>query len=108
MHVALIMSEGGVVDAAGLRLRSDSSDGQDELTTLDATLQRLLRSERPHVYETVERQLVTTAFQYCERNQVQTARRLGVSRNIVRAQLKRFGLLGAELPDLLDGDETEA
>jgi len=95
IHVALIMSEGGVVDAAALRLRSASADSQNDLSALDMTLQRLLRSDRQDVYETVERQLVTTAFRYCERNQVQTARRLGVSRNIVRAQLKRFGLLSA-------------
>jgi sigma-54-specific transcriptional regulator len=97
IHVALIMSEGGVVDAGALRLRNASSDSQDDLSALDATLQRLLRSDRQDVYETVERQLVTSAFRFCERNQVQTARRLGVSRNIVRAQLKRFGLLGAEI-----------
>jgi sigma-54 dependent transcriptional regulator len=108
IHVALIMSDGGAVDVADLRLRNAFADRQDELSALDATLERLLRSDRQDVYETVERQLVTTAFRYCERNQVQTARRLGVSRNIVRAQLKRFGLLGAEMPDLLDADETES
>jgi len=34
-----------------------------------------------------------TAFEHCDRNQVRTAKRLGLSRNIVRAQLKRHGLL---------------
>jgi sigma-54-specific transcriptional regulator len=113
IHVALIMSDSGVIDAVGLRLRGafSASPGagaaagdQDELSALDATLLRLLRSQRQDVYETVERQLVTTAFKYCDRNQVQTARRLGIS----RAQLKRFGLLGAEAPDLVDADETES
>jgi sigma-54-specific transcriptional regulator len=105
IHVALIMSESGVIDAPGLRLRGTYSGtaggAQDELSALDAALQRLLQSERQDVYETVERQLVTGAFRFCDRNQVQTARRLGISRNIVRAQLKRFGLLG-------DADEAES
>jgi sigma-54 dependent transcriptional regulator len=36
---------------------------------------------------------LVTAFEHCDRNQVRTAKRLGLSRNIVRAQLKRHGLL---------------
>jgi sigma-54 dependent transcriptional regulator len=117
MQVALIMSTGGVIDAADLRLRgamtaaSDSAvplGEADELTALEQALQRLLRSDRQDLYETVERRLITTAFKYSYRNQVQTARRLGVSRNIVRAQLKRFGLLGAETADLNDAEEPES
>jgi sigma-54-specific transcriptional regulator len=117
MQVALIMSNGGVIDAADLRLRGSVTavtdgagpvDAADDLTALEQALQRLLRSDRQDLYETVERRLITTAFKYSYRNQVQTARRLGVSRNIVRAQLKRFGLLGAETPDLSDAEESES
>lgn len=118
IQVALILSDGGVVDTAALRLPANlvsaaqpaaspasgaPASEQDVMTALDETLRRLLQSGRQDVYEAVERQLVTTAFKYCYRNQVQTARRLGISRNIVRAQLKRFSLLGAETPDPADG-----
>jgi DNA-binding NtrC family response regulator len=37
---------------------------------------------------------VLTAFGHCGSNQVRTAKQLGISRNILRTQLKRFGLLG--------------
>jgi sigma-54-specific transcriptional regulator len=47
---------------------------------------------------------VTTAFTHCAGNQVHTAKRLGVTRNIVRAQLKRFGLLGRESSEAIDED----
>jgi sigma-54-specific transcriptional regulator len=36
-----------------------------------------------------------TAYEFCHRNQVQTARLLGISRNIVRAKLMQCG----ELPN---------
>jgi sigma-54-specific transcriptional regulator len=54
---------------------------------------RLLQSDLVGVYETVERLLLITAFEHCERTQVRAAKRLGVSRNMMRAQLKRAGLL---------------
>ena len=76
-------------------MRSAGKGGQDELSALGRNLRRLLGTGRQGVYHDIERLLVTTAFEHCAGNQVQTARRLGVSRNIVRAQLKRFGLLAA-------------
>jgi sigma-54-specific transcriptional regulator len=38
--------------------------------------------------------IIRTAYRYCKNNQVQTARLLGLSRNILRSQLKYFGLIG--------------
>jgi sigma-54-specific transcriptional regulator len=38
---------------------------------------------------------VKTAFVFSHGNQVQTAKLLGISRNVLRAQLKHFGLLGS-------------
>jgi DNA-binding protein Fis len=56
----------------------------------------------------VERLLLKTAFEHCAGNQVRTAKRLGVSRNIVRAQLKRFGLMGRECPAEIEEDAALA
>jgi hypothetical protein len=39
-----------------------------------------------------------TAFEYCEGNQMQTARLLGISRNIVRDRLLRYGGLNVKGP----------
>jgi sigma-54 dependent transcriptional regulator len=109
IHVGLIMSSGGNLDAPDLRLSRadglpetppfearviDSPDASvAELDMLGKGLRRLLDSERDGVYQEVERLLLTTAFKHCAGNQVRTAKRLGVSRNVVRAQLKRFGLI---------------
>jgi sigma-54-specific transcriptional regulator len=94
MHCALIVCRNGVLDSSDLQVSAAPAMGQGVLDTLCESLRRLLRSDRDAVYESVERLLLTTAFEYCEGNQVRTARRLGLSRNVVRAQLKRFGLLG--------------
>jgi len=106
VHVGLIMSSGGMLDVSDLRLAPGPGCGgllvgvthghDDPAVGLGRELRRLLTTERGDVYQVVERLLVETAFEHCAGNQVRTAKRLGVSRNIVRAQLKRFGLLGAE------------
>jgi sigma-54-specific transcriptional regulator len=109
VHFGVIMCRNGVLDVSDLRLpetapRPEStqegplalSGNEDDIEGLVRGLRRLLRSEQEDLYQSVERLLVTTAFEHCEGNQVRTAKRLGVSRNIVRAQLKRHGLLDAE------------
>ena len=103
IHYGLIMSVSGVLEADDLRLpapehgvASDNEDGAVERDAFDAVsegLRRLLQSDREAIHQTVERLLLVTAFEHCDRNQVRTAKRLGLSRNIVRAQLKRHGLL---------------
>jgi sigma-54-specific transcriptional regulator len=106
IHYGLIMSVSGVLEADDLRLpqaapehgsqSNDDDDGAVEDDAFDAVgegLRRLLRSDREAIHQTVERLLLVTAFEHCDRNQVRTAKRLGLSRNIVRAQLKRHGLL---------------
>jgi sigma-54-specific transcriptional regulator len=105
VHVGLIMSGTGLIDVGDLRLAATdaaaaaavrpAAAGREGATTeLTRELHRLLNTDRGDVYEVVERLLIETAFEHCAGNQVRTARRLGVSRNVVRAQLKRFGLLG--------------
>jgi sigma-54-specific transcriptional regulator len=45
------------------------------------------------LYETIEGYVMRTAYEYCHRNQLETARLLGISRNIVRARLLQCGEL---------------
>jgi sigma-54 dependent transcriptional regulator len=106
IQVGLIMSSGGHIDVDDLRLSPldagdatglEVAEGSDPgAAALTRELLRLLNTDRGDVYEVVERLLVETAFDHCSRNQVRTAKRLGVSRNVMRAQLKRFGLLANE------------
>jgi len=106
IHYGLIMSVSGVLEADELRLpratsaRTVSSDDDEEdgiagdaFDAVGEGLRRLLKSDSEAIHQTVERLLLVTAFEHCDRNQVRTAKRLGLSRNIVRAQLKRHGLL---------------
>jgi sigma-54-specific transcriptional regulator len=111
VHYGLIMSQDGVLEADDLRLPQvteagaarmrghglsvapDSASSGDAFDAVGAGLRRLLQSDRESIHHTVERLLLVTAFEHCDRNQVRTAKRLGLSRNIVRAQLKRHGLL---------------
>jgi sigma-54-specific transcriptional regulator len=101
LHLALIMSRDGLIERTDLQLPGHeeaaevvSDSPRHGLGLVGEGLRHLLESERADVYEEVERLLVQTAYEHCSGNQVQTARRLGISRNVVRAQLKRFGLLG--------------
>ncbi len=48
------------------------------------------------LYETIEGYVIRTAYEYCYRNQLETARLLGISRNIVRARLQQCGELGGK------------
>jgi sigma-54 dependent transcriptional regulator len=95
IHYGLIMSASGVLEADDLRLPRAQSHGiaGDVFDAVGEGLRRLLQSDRQAIHQAVERLLLVTAFEHCDRNQVRTAKRLGLSRNIVRAQLKRHGLL---------------
>ncbi|QBE67249.1 sigma-54-dependent Fis family transcriptional regulator [Pseudoduganella lutea] len=66
------------------------------LDRLDALLNDLVEAGEPALFDTVEERLIRTAFSACEQNQVQTAKALGISRNVLRTHLKRFGLIGSE------------
>jgi len=63
---------------------------------LESTLLELFEQNLPHLYEFMNESLIRAAYRYCRKNQVQTARMLGISRNILRARLKHFGLLGTD------------
>jgi sigma-54 dependent transcriptional regulator len=112
IHYGLIMSGSGQLEGEDLRLPHASArreahgaqpQGQDQeqgdgvaadvFDVVGEGLRRLLQSDRQAIHQAVERLLLVTAFEHCDRNQVRTAKRLGLSRNIVRAQLKRHGLL---------------
>lgn len=53
-------------------------------------------SDHPHLYRVVDETVIQAAYDYCEQNQLRTARLLGISRNIVRDRLLRYGLLKSQ------------
>ncbi len=107
IHFALIVCSGDVIQAEDLKLTGISHRHQhlqaasDALPAggsfqqqLAALFSRMIEADQPDLAENVEEILVRTAFNASNRNQVHAARVLGVSRNILRTQLKRFGLIG--------------
>lgn len=75
---------------------------EDDGCRLPKTLIEMFDENRDNLFEQVEETLVRVAFEHCDNNQVRTARLLGISRNILRAQLKRFGLLASGKAGALD------
>jgi sigma-54-specific transcriptional regulator len=73
------------------------------LDRLETLLADLVESGEPGLFDGVEERLIRTAYGAFEQNQVQTARALGISRNVLRTHLKRFGLIGGERPDEAPG-----
>jgi sigma-54-specific transcriptional regulator len=65
----------------------------DGRTRLAALFDELLREGGDRLFDAVERALVHAAFEHAHRNQVRSAKALGVTRNMVRTLLKRHGLL---------------
>jgi len=76
------------------------------LERLPALFEDLLREGGVGLFDAVESALVHAAFAHAHRNQVRSARALGVTRNMVRTLLKRHGLLAAQPGEA--ADDTEA
>jgi sigma-54-specific transcriptional regulator len=62
-------------------------------TSLEASLKTLCEQAPPKLFELLEETIIKTAFEYCEQNQVQTARLLDISRNVLRHKLGLYGML---------------
>ena len=118
IHYALIVCRDGVIRSADLRIKErvpvlNSSRpitvaDEDDGCRLSKALKDMFDESRDNLFEQVEETLVRLAFEHCDNNQVRTARLLGISRNILRAQLKRFGLLAAGKSDVQEGVDEEA
>lgn len=77
-------------NAAPLLLAASPSSGQAQLAQALGTL---LHEGGEALFHQVESALVHAAFAACGQNQVRTAKVLGITRNMLRTQLKRHGLL---------------
>jgi sigma-54-specific transcriptional regulator len=100
IHHALLVCRGNVVRPEDLRLsslgvRAAACGPTQSLKGLRDALLALFEDGRPNLHAEIETAITKTAYEFCHRNQVQTARLLGISRNILRARLMQCG----ELPD---------
>jgi sigma-54-specific transcriptional regulator len=67
---------------------------------LERALLELYEDGDPLLFDRITSTVITTAFRYCHGNQSETARLLGISRNILRARLLQFGLLSDRRGDV--------
>jgi len=103
IHHALLICKNGKVTAADLHLNPDFGllygsasavvGAPSSLKSLEHALAALYEQPADNLFDTIEEAIIRTAYEYCESNQVQTGRLLGISRNILRHRLKRYGYL---------------
>lgn len=115
IHYGIIVSKGGLIHAEDLHMgnrvgrvgaiASNSSVAASQPVPpahasleieVSELLSRWLDHDEPSLFERFEAALVKSAYVACRENQVQTARLLGISRNVLRTHLKHYGLLAKE------------
>ena len=82
-HLHLSRLESGTANA-----KKDSGNDQ-----IEQALLAFFEDGSPDLYAKIDHLIMRTAYQYCHNNQLQTARLLGISRNVVRARLLQYGEL---------------
>lgn len=98
IHHALLVCRENTVRAEDLHLsslkgRPAPSDGKDAGGDLHQALLAMFESDNPNLYATIDAAVIKAAYEFCHRNQLQTAKLLGISRNILRARLIEYGEL---------------
>jgi sigma-54-specific transcriptional regulator len=97
VHRALLVCPGDELRPEDLKL-SDIRivTGVPTISTesLESAIRNLCERNPPDLFELIERAVVKTAFEFCEKNQVQTAKLLAISRNVLRHRLGRYGMIG--------------
>jgi len=118
IHFSLLTATGREIHPAHLRLplsggtvkHSPTVDRHPSraLDGLRQALQGCFAAPGNSLFRDIERRLVEDAFRHCSENQVRTAELLGISRNVVRTLLKRYGLLTEAEASLADSIDVEA
>jgi DNA-binding NtrC family response regulator len=107
IHFALLIAAEREIGVQHLRI----PDGGARAATRDLVgeaLQERFAAPGGSLFRDMERRLIEEAFRYCELNQVRTAELLGVSRNVVRTLLKRYGLISEAEATLDDSNQINA
>lgn len=80
-----------------INLNSGIHTLQDAEQLLQSTFKQLFEASRHlsdlNINELIEERFIRSAYEYCEYNQVHTAKLLGVTRNVIRTRLLKYGLL---------------
>jgi DNA-binding NtrC family response regulator len=105
IHYALLVCRDNVVQEADLNFSSlqptqRAADRPEpvpsaQAPSLEQALSVLFEEHHPALFEHIEDIVMRAAYNHCHRNQVQAARMLGISRNVMRARLIRMGEISA-------------
>ena len=102
IHHAMLVMRNGRIEAHDLHLARLSVDEPSSATpsdisnassALENALLNIFEGNGKNLFADIEARVVRCAFEYCQNNQLQTARLLGISRNILRHRLKLYGML---------------
>jgi sigma-54-specific transcriptional regulator len=97
IHSALLVCQDDRIGPEHLSLggapaeRASAVPSQEPTAALERALLALFDQNLPRLHDRITATVVRTAYEFCHRNQMQTARLLGISRNIVRARLIEIG-----------------
>ena len=97
-HAGRALDASAPVAAKPEPLEQDAEQGA--LVLLDQALQVLMAQAHEDLFELVESALVHAAFAHAGQNQVRAAKVLGITRNMLRTQLQRHGLLSKREDDI--------
>lgn len=103
IHHALLICRSQTLTADDLYLsslplsrRNEVRDApQDATSQLEQALAALFEESQDGLFEHIESAVMRAAYHHCHRNQVQAARLLGISRNVIRARLIKMGEISA-------------
>jgi sigma-54-specific transcriptional regulator len=96
IHRALLVCPGNRLRPEDFKLsgiRPPEQAPSVSTTSLESALRRLCEQAPPKLFEIIEETVIRSAFEFCEENQVQTARLLDISRNVLRHKLGYYGML---------------
>ena len=105
IHRAVLVCQDGIIQVPDLHLPEVAGaappepalpfvvDADREPEGLRHVLTQLYGHDQPQLFERIQRTVIASAFDQCRRNQVQTAHLLGISRNVLRTLLKRYGMI---------------
>ncbi|HXU92334.1 MAG TPA: sigma-54 dependent transcriptional regulator [Gallionella sp.] len=103
IHRALLVCEGRILRPSHLNLPLISTSTLQtggaagpalaENCRLEQVFSKLFEQEPEQLYDLVNRKLVVQAYEHSRGNQVQTAKLLGISRNVLRTLLKQYGII---------------
>jgi sigma-54 dependent transcriptional regulator len=105
IHRALLVCPSNILRPEDFKIsggRTVENKPSISTASLESALQRLCEQAPPKLFEIIEEIVIRTAFEFCERNQVQTARLLDISRNVLRHKLGMYGMLPSTEKKQLD------